>query len=144
MAGCVLFMFLLSASTISGLFLPLPPLLPGLLTQPSPGGVQDSSIGRSPSAPAPIWTLWDLASSSSSLIGTTRSVEGTNDYQYGFIIGEKGEENYMTHEEKSDGNVVTGTYIYVDPLGSLITVHYVAGPDGYSETRTVEPKFVKV
>ena len=34
---------------------------------------------------------------------------------------------------------VTGSYSYVDPTGSLITVNYVAGPDGYTETRTVQP-----
>ena len=33
---------------------------------------------------------------------------------------------------------------YVDPLGSLITVSYTAGPDGYLETRNVQEDFVAI
>jgi Insect cuticle protein len=35
-------------------------------------------------------------------------------------------------------------YSYVDPLGSLITVRYTAGPDGYVETRNVQEDFVSI
>lgn len=141
MAGSVLFIFLITANSISGLFLPLPPPLPGFLP-----GFPSSSTGRSPPAPAPIWTLWDLASSSTSVLGTVRSkgpVEGTNDYKYDFNIGEKGDENFMAHDERSEGGVVSGSYSYVDPLGFLVTVHYQADDaNGYSETRRTEPRFV--
>ena len=33
---------------------------------------------------------------------------------------------------------------YVDPLGSLISVRYTAGPDGYLETRNVQEGFVTI
>jgi hypothetical protein len=35
-------------------------------------------------------------------------------------------------------------YSYVDPLGSLITVRYTAGPDGYLETRNTQEGFVTI
>ena len=35
-------------------------------------------------------------------------------------------------------------YSYVDPLGSLITVSYTAGPDGYLETRNVQEGFISI
>ena len=36
-----------------------------------------------------------------------------------------------------------GEYSYVDPLGSLITVKYTAGPDGYEENRTTQLNFIE-
>ena len=36
-----------------------------------------------------------------------------------------------------------GKYSYVDPLGSLITVKYTAGPDGYEENRTTQLNFIE-
>ena len=132
MAGHLLFLILISATNISALFLPLPPppVLPGFVTR-----VQDS---RSPPAPAPIWILWDLASSSSSVIGRSRD-KPTDDYHYDFNIGEKGDENFMAHDETRDSGVVSGSYSYVDPLGNLITVQYTADADGYTETRFSVP-----
>ena len=35
-------------------------------------------------------------------------------------------------------------FSYVDPIGDLITVSYTAGPDGYVETRNVQPGFVNI
>ena len=35
-------------------------------------------------------------------------------------------------------------FSYVDPIGDLITVSYTAGPDGYVETRNVQPGFVTI
>merc|ERR1712107_732584 len=40
--------------------------------------------------------------------------------------------------------MVTGSYQYVDPLGSLIVVTYTAGPQGYSETREIQEGFVQI
>ena len=132
MPAYLLFLILISATNISALFLPLPspPALPGFHT----GG------SRSPPAPAPIWVLWDLASSSSSVIGSARSRDKKNDdYHYDFNIGEKGDENFMAHDETRDSGVVSGSYSYVDPLGNLITVQYTADADGYTETRFSVP-----
>ena len=136
MAGYILFVVLISANTISGLFLP-----PGFFTQLPTDRVQDSRIGRPLPAPAPIWTLWDLASSSGSVI-TRAKTSADSDYHYDFIIGEKEDKIFMAHDETSDRGVVTGSYSYVDPLGALITVRYIADADGYRETRTSEPGFV--
>ena len=54
------------------------------------------------------------------------------------------EQTYMTHNENRDGNAVTGSYSYVDPNGSLITVTYTADENGYNETREVQEKFVEI
>ena len=54
------------------------------------------------------------------------------------------EQTYMTHDENRDGNSVTGSYSYVDPNGSLITVKYIADENGYNETREVQENFVDV
>merc|ERR1719210_1046489 len=43
-------------------------------------------------------------------------------------------------QESRDSDIVRGSYSYVDPLGSLITVNYEAGPMGYTETRNVQEK----
>ena len=32
-----------------------------------------------------------------------------------------------------DGDTVTGSYIYVNPAGTLVTVNYEAGPDGFKQ-----------
>ena len=47
-------------------------------------------------------------------------------------------------DESRSGESVTGSYSYVDPNGALITVNYVAGPEGYSETRDVQENFVQI
>merc|ERR1719330_1811197 len=46
--------------------------------------------------------------------------------------------------ENRDGDQVTGSYQYVDPLGNLIVVTYSAGVMGYTETREVRPNFVEI
>merc|ERR550532_760634 len=47
-------------------------------------------------------------------------------------------------DEERAGDTVSGTYSYVDPLGSLIVVTYTAGPMGYQETREVKENFVTI
>merc|ERR1712156_346652 len=54
------------------------------------------------------------------------------------------EQTFMALEENRDGEQVTGSYQYVDPLGSLIVVTYTAGPQGYSETREIQEGFVQI
>ena len=46
--------------------------------------------------------------------------------------------------EKEHGDVkeVTGQYSYIDPTGALVTVTYTAGPNGYTEDRTVQEGFL--
>merc|ERR1712029_432501 len=59
-------------------------------------------------------------------------------------VADEEQQTYIAQEENRDGDVVTGTYSYVDPLGSLIVVTYTAGAMGYTETREVQPNFVTI
>ena len=65
-------------------------------------------------------------------------------YNFNYKVADGEEQTYVAMEESRADNVVTGTYSYVDPLGSLITVTYTAGPMGYSENREVQEGFVKI
>ena len=123
MIGSALFIFLICSQSVRGgpqLLLPSPP--------------QHTSI----------WTLWDLVSSSASVIGTLRSAADSENYQYEYKVGEEGGKNFMSRDENMEDNVVTGTYSYVDPYGTLITVDYIADEQGYREVRKTEPGFVQI
>ena len=48
----------------------------------------------------------------------------------------------QAEKEREDLKEVTGQYSYVDPMGALITVTYTAGPNGYTEDRTVQEGFL--
>ena len=47
-------------------------------------------------------------------------------------------------QEARKDNVVTGEYSYVDPLGALITVTYIADENGYREERKSQANFVQI
>merc|ERR1712128_415709 len=59
-------------------------------------------------------------------------------YNYEYKVGDDDKQTYISHKEARDGENVEGTYNYVDPTGSLVTVNYQAGPMGYTETREVQ------
>merc|ERR1711981_1320334 len=65
-------------------------------------------------------------------------------YAFTYQVADEEHQTYIKQTESRDADLVTGEYSYVDPLGSLITVKYTAGPDGYQETRTSEPNFVAI
>jgi len=65
-------------------------------------------------------------------------------YSFTYQVADEEEQTYIKHQESRDNDLVTGEYSYVDPLGSLITVVYTAGVDGYQETRTSQPNFVAI
>merc|ERR1712026_152946 len=65
-------------------------------------------------------------------------------YTFDFKVADDVEQTYIAQQESRDSDIVTGSYGYVDPLGSLITVNYEAGPMGYTETRSVQENFVKI
>merc|ERR1711970_316167 len=65
-------------------------------------------------------------------------------YTYNYKVADNAEQTYVAAEESRADNVVSGSYSYVDPLGSLITVTYTAGPMGYSEEREVQEEFVEI
>merc|ERR1712212_264588 len=41
--------------------------------------------------------------------------------------------NYIARQESRNGDTVTGSYNYVNPAGTLVTVNYEAGPDGFKQ-----------
>merc|ERR1719369_549618 len=65
-------------------------------------------------------------------------------YSFNWKVADDKEQTYMSMEENRNGDDVTGSYQYVDPLGSLIIVNYRAGADGYSETREIKQNFVQI
>merc|ERR1712038_946578 len=65
-------------------------------------------------------------------------------YAFTYQVADEDTQTYIKQTESRDADIVTGEYSYVDPLGSLITVKYTAGPDGYQETRSVEANFVAI
>jgi len=54
------------------------------------------------------------------------------------------EQTYISREEARDGSALSGSYSYVDAEGSLVTVNYEAGPEGYKETREKKQGFVNI
>merc|ERR1711935_847618 len=65
-------------------------------------------------------------------------------YNYNYKVADDAEQTYLSMDEARNDGVVTGTYSYVDPLGSLITVKYTAGAMGYTEERSEQPGFVSI
>lgn len=65
-------------------------------------------------------------------------------YAFTYQVADEEHQTYIKQTESRDNDLVTGEYSYVDPLGSLITVQYTAGADGYQETRTSQPNFVAI
>jgi hypothetical protein len=65
-------------------------------------------------------------------------------YNFNYKISDETEQTYVAMDETRNGESVTGSYSYVDPTGALITVNYVAGPEGYSETRDVQENFIQI
>ena len=77
--------------------------------------------------------------------GTYKETFDNNpEYNFRYKVADDTEQTYMAREEQRAGDTVTGSYQYVDPLGSLIVVNYSAGPGGYQETREVKPNFVTI
>merc|ERR1712243_462497 len=58
-------------------------------------------------------------------------------YDFTYKVSDDEFQTYIAQQENREGEQVTGSYNYVDPTGSLVTVNYQAGPEGYSETRDV-------
>ena len=44
-----------------------------------------------------------------------------------------GQKHQMRSSFSRDGDTVTGSYNYVNPAGTLVTVNYEAGPDGFKQ-----------
>merc|ERR1711892_861566 len=55
-------------------------------------------------------------------------------YNFEYKVADNEFQTYISQSEERDGDALTGTYSYVNPVGSLITVNYQAGPMGYTQT----------
>jgi len=65
-------------------------------------------------------------------------------YNFNYKVADDLEQTYIARDEARNGENVRGSYSYVDPLGSLITVTYTAGAEGYQETREIQENFVTI
>merc|ERR1711970_421514 len=65
-------------------------------------------------------------------------------YNFEYKVADNEAQTYISQNEARDGESLTGTYSYVNPLGSLVTVNYEAGPMGYSQTTSEQAGFVEI
>merc|ERR1712083_152384 len=75
-------------------------------------------------------------SSSVSLGSANREPEyadGPAEYNFEYKVADDEQQNYIARQESRDGDTVTGSYNYVNPAGTLVTVNYEAGPDGFKQ-----------
>jgi hypothetical protein len=75
-------------------------------------------------------------SSSVSLGGANREEEyadGPAQYNFEYKVADDEAQNYIARQESRDGDTVTGSYNYVNPAGTLVTVNYEAGPEGFKQ-----------
>merc|ERR1719153_1747147 len=75
-------------------------------------------------------------SSSVSLGGANREEEyadGPAQYNFEYKVADDESQNYIARQESRDGDTVTGSYNYVNPAGTLVTVNYEAGPEGFKQ-----------
>jgi len=80
------------------------------------------------------------AEAASAAVGPTAKPE----YNFEYKVADNDEQTYISKSEERDGDTLTGTYSYVDPDGSLITVNYQAGPMGYTQTSEAQEGFVTI
>merc|ERR1712080_18707 len=70
--------------------------------------------------------------------GVTAEIDnGPASYDFTYKVSDDEAQTYIAQQENREGEQVTGSYNFIDPTGSLVTVNYQAGPEGYSETRDV-------
>merc|ERR1712037_726951 len=75
-------------------------------------------------------------SSSVSLGSANREPEyadGPAEYNFEYKVADDEQQNYIARQESRDGDTVTGSYNYVNPAGTLVTVNYEAGPEGFKQ-----------
>merc|ERR1711962_22218 len=66
------------------------------------------------------------------------------EYNFEYKVADNDAQTYISQSEDRDGDSLTGTYSYVNPVGSLITVEYQAGPEGYTQTSSEQAGFVQI
>jgi len=86
-------------------------------------------------------------SSSISQGGANREPEyadGPAEYNFEYKVADDESQNYIARQESRDGDTVTGSYNYVNPAGTLVTVNYEAGPDGFKQTTSEQKGAVEM
>merc|ERR1712243_81208 len=114
-------------------------------SSPSVASVTSSVVSSlQPSIAAAVAQALARRRSSVSSIGRRTGSAGVNaenngpvSYDFTYKVSDDDFQTYIAQQENREGGQVTGSYNYVDPTGSLVTVNYQAGPEGYSETRDV-------
>merc|ERR1712012_789432 len=59
--------------------------------------------------------------------------DGPAEYNFEYKVADEEQQNYIARQESRDGDTVTGSYNYVNPAGTLVTVNYEAGPEGFKQ-----------
>merc|ERR1712243_246756 len=114
-------------------------------SSPSVASVTSSVVSSlQPSIAAAVAQALARRRSSVSSIGRRTGSAGVNAenngparYEFTYKVSDDEFQTYIAQQENREGKQVTGSYNYIDPTGSLVTVNYQAGPEGYSETRDV-------
>jgi len=86
-------------------------------------------------------------SSSISQGGANREPEyadGPAEYNFEYKVADDESQNYIARQESRDGDMVTGSYNYVNPAGTLVTVNYEAGPEGFKQTTSEQKGAVEM
>ena len=79
------------------------------------------------------------AAAKAAAIPTARPV-----YNFEYKVADNDAQTYISQSEERDGESLSGTYSFVNPLGSLITVNYRAGPQGYTQTTSEQAGFLTI
>lgn len=75
--------------------------------------------------------------------GAVEEVNNNAQYNYNYQVRDDEEGTYIFKNEERNGLDVTGVYGYVAPDGTLITVNYNAGPDGFYQELEREVDFLR-
>merc|ERR1712211_187701 len=73
------------------------------------------------------------SSRSSSANKEQEYADGPAEYNFEYKVADDEQQNYIARQESRDGDTVTGSYNYVNPAGTLVTVNYEAGPEGFKQ-----------
>lgn len=64
------------------------------------------------------------------------------EYNFQYQVRDDKEGTYIYQQEARDGNDVNGVYGFIDPNGDLVTVNYLAGLEGFSQTVDKEENYL--
>merc|ERR1712200_388823 len=65
------------------------------------------------------------------------------EYNFNYKVRDDESGTFIFQEERRDGDDVVGQYSYVNPEGTLLTVNYQGGADGFRQNLEEQKNFVK-